>query len=293
MTLLADVVAASKEVAETSSRSRKIAILAELLGTARARARCRSPSASSRAFRGRDGSASATRRSTASSARRRPSRRSTIDELDRAITRGPGDDRQRLGGASASGSSASCSAARPRRRPSFVRRLFTGELRQGALAGLMVDAVAKAAGVPRRARAPRADALGRPHAHGRDRADRGRGGAARRRLRALPADPPDARLDRRERRPTRSRASSARRSSGSSTASASRSIAAATRCASTRATSTRSRTRCPGSSTAVRELPVRAGGARRRGAVDGRGRPGRLPGHRRRRSTARRRRRAS
>jgi DNA ligase-1 len=29
----------------------------------------------------------------------------------------------------------------------FVRRLFTGELRQGALAGLMVDAVAKAAGV--------------------------------------------------------------------------------------------------------------------------------------------------
>ncbi len=30
----------------------------------------------------------------------------------------------------------------------FVRRLFTGELRQGALAGLMVDAVAKAASVP-------------------------------------------------------------------------------------------------------------------------------------------------
>src|SRR5262249_33052752 len=29
----------------------------------------------------------------------------------------------------------------------FVRRLFTGELRQGALAGLMVDAIAKAAAV--------------------------------------------------------------------------------------------------------------------------------------------------
>jgi DNA ligase 1 len=29
-----------------------------------------------------------------------------------------------------------------------VKRLSTGELRQGALAGLMVDAVAKAAGVP-------------------------------------------------------------------------------------------------------------------------------------------------
>ena len=30
----------------------------------------------------------------------------------------------------------------------FLRRLFTEELRQGALAGLMADAVAKAAGVP-------------------------------------------------------------------------------------------------------------------------------------------------
>ena len=30
----------------------------------------------------------------------------------------------------------------------FVRRLLTGELRQGALAGLMGDAVAKAADVP-------------------------------------------------------------------------------------------------------------------------------------------------
>src|SRR3546814_4019004 len=30
----------------------------------------------------------------------------------------------------------------------FVRRLLTGELRQGALAGVMTDAIAKAAGVP-------------------------------------------------------------------------------------------------------------------------------------------------
>src|SRR5690606_25172704 len=30
----------------------------------------------------------------------------------------------------------------------FVRRLLTGELRQGALAGLMVDAIARAADVP-------------------------------------------------------------------------------------------------------------------------------------------------
>jgi DNA ligase-1 len=34
------------------------------------------------------------------------------------------------------------------READFLRRLFTGELRQGALAGIMTDAVAKAAGVP-------------------------------------------------------------------------------------------------------------------------------------------------
>src|ERR671939_260605 len=69
MTLLAEVVAASRELTDTGSRSRKVAILGELLG------------------------------------------RATAQEAD------------------------------------FVRRLFTGDLRQGALAGLMVDAVAKAAGV--------------------------------------------------------------------------------------------------------------------------------------------------
>src|ERR687891_122528 len=69
MTLLADVVTASREVTETSSRSAKVEILAELLG------------------------------------------RATETEAD------------------------------------FVKRLFTGGLRQGALAGLMVDAVAKASGV--------------------------------------------------------------------------------------------------------------------------------------------------
>jgi DNA ligase 1 len=37
MTLLADVVSASKDVADTSSRSRKVAILAELLGRLAAR----------------------------------------------------------------------------------------------------------------------------------------------------------------------------------------------------------------------------------------------------------------
>ena len=89
-----------------------------------------------------------------------------------------------------------------------------------------------------------------------DRAGGGRGRPARGRLRALPAGPADARVDRGERRRRRRRASSARRSSGSSTASASRSTAAATTCASTRATSTTSPARCPGIVDAVRALPV-------------------------------------
>ena len=53
----------------------------------------------------------------------------------------------------------------------MLRGLVAGELRQGALAGVMADAVAAAAGVPRRGRAPRADAARRPR-RGR------RGGAA-------------------------------------------------------------------------------------------------------------------
>ena len=99
----------------------------------------------------------------------------TVDDLDRAIaevqqTKGSGSAAKRkqilgelLGRATD-------------QEADFVKRLFTGELRQGALAGLMIDAVAKAAGVPGDIAAARADALGRSHAHGRDRDD----GAARR-----------------------------------------------------------------------------------------------------------------
>jgi DNA ligase 1 len=71
----------------------------------------------------------------------------TITELDRTITA--------VQGTTGSGSA----AARKRvlgellsrtteQEADFVKRLFTGELRQGALAGLMVDAIARAAGVP-------------------------------------------------------------------------------------------------------------------------------------------------
>src|SRR5919109_544640 len=95
MTLLADIVEASRAVAETSSRSRKVATLAEL---DRAIAEVEAVA----------GSGSAARR------------KEILGELLGRATEQEAD---------------------------FVKRLFTGELRQGALAGVMVEAIAKAAGV--------------------------------------------------------------------------------------------------------------------------------------------------
>jgi DNA ligase-1 len=145
MTLLTDLVAASNEVAATSSRSRKIAILAELLRTLDATEVPISVGFLSGAPRqGRVGVGY----STISSLEDAPAEAAslTISDLDRAI----GEIQSATG---------SGSAARRRQllgdlfgratepEADFVRRLFTGELRQGALAGLMADAVAKAAGV--------------------------------------------------------------------------------------------------------------------------------------------------
>jgi DNA ligase-1 len=145
MTLLADVVTASNDVADTSSRSRKVAILAELLRRLDASEVPISVGfLSSVPRQGRVGVGY----STIYGIERRPASGPslTIDELDRAIAE--------IQGATGSGS-----AARRRQllgellgrateqEADFVKRLFTGELRQGALAGLMADAVAKAAGV--------------------------------------------------------------------------------------------------------------------------------------------------
>jgi DNA ligase-1 len=70
----------------------------------------------------------------------------TVDHLDRAIAEiqeatgtGSGARRRQLLGALLERAT--------EQEAGFVRRLFTGELRQGALAGLMVDAVAMAAGI--------------------------------------------------------------------------------------------------------------------------------------------------
>ena len=145
-TLLSDVVNASQAVAETSARSRKVAILSELL---RQLEPDEVPLAagflSGVPRQGRVGVGY----STVYAADPSPAGDAslTVEDLDRAIS-----DLQR--------STGSGSAARRRElldgllgrataaEAGFIRRLLTGELRQGALAGLMVDAIAKAAAVP-------------------------------------------------------------------------------------------------------------------------------------------------
>jgi DNA ligase-1 len=145
MTLLADVVTASGEVSDTSSRSRKVAILAELL-----RRLARDEVALAVGFlagvprQGRVGVGY----STIYGIQREPGAEAslTIDELDRAITA----VQETRGGGSAAKRKQILGELLGRateREADFVKRLFTGELRQGALAGLMVDAIAKAAGV--------------------------------------------------------------------------------------------------------------------------------------------------
>jgi DNA ligase-1 len=146
MTLLADVVAASTLVSETSSRSRKVAILAELLreldcgevpicvgflsGVPR---------------QGRVGVGYSSVYGVDCRPAEQPSL--TVSEVDRAI-----DEIDRASGPGSVGMRAGVLAEllgrATARESAFLRALFTGELRQGALAGVMADAVAKAAGVP-------------------------------------------------------------------------------------------------------------------------------------------------
>jgi DNA ligase-1 len=146
MTLLADIVSASKGVAETSSRSRKVAILAELLRRLEpGEVAIAAGFLSGIPRQGRVGVGYSTiyglEQASAGDASL------TVEDLDVAIAE--------IQAATGSGS-----AARRRQlleellgratgdEAGFVRRLFTGGLRQGALAGLMVDAIAQAAGVP-------------------------------------------------------------------------------------------------------------------------------------------------
>jgi DNA ligase 1 len=145
MTLLADLVIASRALTDTSSRSRKVAILAELLRTL-------DPDEVPLAVgflagaprQGRVGVGYSTIYGIDQTPAVEPSL--GIDELDRAIS-------------AVQGTTGSGSAGKRRQilgelfgrateqEADFIKRLFTGELRQGALAGVMIDAIAKAAGV--------------------------------------------------------------------------------------------------------------------------------------------------
>ena len=146
MTLFSDVVAASSEVASTSSRSKKIGVLADLLrrlGPDEVGVVVGFLSGAPRQGKVGVGWAAVYKVDVSHSA----TASLEVRDIDRAIdevqaTTGPGSAGKRkeilsglLGRATA-------------QEADFIRRLFTGELRQGALAGLMVDAIAKASSVP-------------------------------------------------------------------------------------------------------------------------------------------------
>jgi len=145
-TLLADVVSTSRQVAETTSRSRKVALLAELLRTVtpdEVGVVARFLSGVPR--QGRVGIGYATVFGVEATPAAEPTL--TVLDVDRAVsqiqtTTGEGSATQRRELLVHLLSRATADEA------DFVRRLFTGELRQGALAGVLVDAIAKAADVP-------------------------------------------------------------------------------------------------------------------------------------------------
>ena len=144
--LAADVVATSERVSATASRSAKVAALAALLG------RLSPPEVApvvgllrGEPVQGRIGVGWAALAAVDPPPASVPSL--TVDDLHRALDRlaalaGPGSAGARaamleelLGRATAA-------------EGAFLRRLLTGELRQGALEGVMADAVARASGVP-------------------------------------------------------------------------------------------------------------------------------------------------
>ncbi len=145
MTLLAAVVSASSEVASTTSRSRKIVILAELLAELdRDELAVAVALLSGHPRQGRVGIGYRTVYGLQAQPASEPSL--TIGDVDRAIAA--------IEAATGSGSAAArnellsevfAKATAPE--ADFLKRLLTGGLRQGALTGLMADAVAKSAGV--------------------------------------------------------------------------------------------------------------------------------------------------
>jgi DNA ligase-1 len=146
VTLLAEVVRASRQVGDTSSRSAKVAMLAELLRQLEpAEVPIVAALLAGVPRQGRIGVGYASMYGREHTAGDREAL--TVGDLDRALT-------------AIQGTTGAGSAERRSRllddlfgrateaEGDFVRQLLTGELRQGALGGIMVDAVARAAGVP-------------------------------------------------------------------------------------------------------------------------------------------------
>jgi DNA ligase 1 len=146
VTLLADVVTASRAVADTSARSQKVAILADLLrGLDPAEVPIAVGFLAGAPRQGRVGVGYSTIYGIDEAPADEASL--TIDELDRAIS----EIQATTGGGSTAKRRQILTSLLGRatdQEAGFVKRLFTGELRQGALAGVMVDAIAKASGIP-------------------------------------------------------------------------------------------------------------------------------------------------
>jgi len=146
MTLFADVVTASQGVSETSSRSAKVAILGELLARLE-------PSEvpivvgflAGVPRQGRVGIGYSTIYGIDHEHAAKPSLR--VEDVDRAVA-----EVEAATGAGSAAARAEILGALLERatepEADFARRLFTGNLRQGALAGVMADAIATAAAVP-------------------------------------------------------------------------------------------------------------------------------------------------
>ena len=106
------------------------------------------PPRGSPASRGRAGSARAGARSPVSTCRPRPRPGLTVADVDATARRAGGHVGHRLDGPPRRAARRRCSARRRRDEQRFLQRLLTGELRQGALEGVMLEAVAAAAEVP-------------------------------------------------------------------------------------------------------------------------------------------------
>ena len=146
MTLLTNVVATSAQVAQSSARSVKTRLLAEFLRTlALEELEIAVLYLAGEIRQGRIGIGPSVLRTCAQAAAPVPSL--TVLEVDRVL-----DELTTISGSGSGARRATTLQAlfgrATREEQEFLLRLLAGDLRQGALAGVMVDAIAKATNVP-------------------------------------------------------------------------------------------------------------------------------------------------